>query len=66
MLGIDVGSTTSKAVLIDDDGSILYSFYHSNEGNPLEVVVRIMKEIYEIFLKELTYSKAGSLDMVKL
>ena len=48
MLAIDVGSTTSKVVLIDDEGSILYSFYNSNEGNPLDLIIRIMKEIYDL------------------
>lgn len=47
-LGLDVGSTTTKAVLIDDNDSLLYSFYDSNEGNPLDVVVKIVKEIYEL------------------
>ena len=47
-LGLDVGSTTTKAVLIDDNDSLLYSFYDSNEGNPLNVVVKIIKEIYDL------------------
>lgn len=34
-LGLDVGSTTTKAVLIDENDSLLYSFYNSNEGSPL-------------------------------
>jgi len=37
-LGIDSGSTTTKLVLIDDDGRILYSHYGSNQGNPLQTV----------------------------
>ena len=45
-LGIDVGSTTSKVILIDNEGSILYSFYNSNEGNPLNLIMRIIKEVY--------------------
>lgn len=49
-LGLDVGSTTTKAVLIDDNDSLLYSFYDSNEGNPLDVVVKIVKDIYDLFL----------------
>ncbi|MEG0593256.1 MAG: BadF/BadG/BcrA/BcrD ATPase family protein, partial [Coprobacillus sp.] len=43
-LGIDVGSTTSKVILLDNEGSILYSFYNSNEGNPLDLIIKIMKE----------------------
>ena len=33
-LGIDAGSTTTKAALIGEDGSLLYSFYNSNNGSP--------------------------------
>lgn len=59
-LGVDVGSTTSKAVLIDEDGSVLYTFYSSNEGNPIEVVRKILKEIYEILPKGVELVHAGS------
>lgn len=45
-LGIDAGSTTSKIILIDEDGAILHSYYGSNNGNPLEVVIKAVKEIY--------------------
>ena len=37
-IGIDAGSTTTKLVLIDDGGSLLYSYYVSNHGAPLQVV----------------------------
>ncbi len=35
-MGIDAGSTTTKAALIDEDGRLVYSYYNSNEGNPLK------------------------------
>ena len=47
-LGIDAGSTTTKAALIDNKGNLLYTHYSSNEGKPLEVVINIMNEIYNI------------------
>ena len=47
-LGIDAGSTTTKAVLIDGEGTILYSYYGSNKGNPLALTVEILKEVYAI------------------
>lgn len=47
-LGIDAGSTTTKAALIDDKGNLLYTHYSSNEGKPLEVVIDIMNKIYNI------------------
>ena len=51
-LGIDAGSTTTKATLIDEEGSLLYSYYGSNEGNPLTLVRKILKHIYTILPKE--------------
>ncbi|MDR2075599.1 MAG: 2-hydroxyacyl-CoA dehydratase [Desulfovibrio sp.] len=45
-LGIDSGSTTIKAVLIDDRGRLLYSSYGPNKGHPLGAAVDILKEIY--------------------
>ena len=46
-LGIDAGSTTTKAALIDDEKNLLYSFYRGNEGKPLEATMMLLKEIYE-------------------
>ncbi len=45
-LGIDAGSTTTKLVLIDKDGKLLYSLYGSNEGNPLKSVINMLKKLY--------------------
>ncbi|KAA8674334.1 acyl-CoA dehydratase activase-related protein [Clostridium sp. MT-14] len=46
-LGIDVGSTTTKAALIDGYGNLLYSSYGSNRGNPLKSTVDILKDLYK-------------------
>ncbi len=35
-LGIDAGSTTTKLVLIGEKGQLLYQFYRSNQGNPIQ------------------------------
>lgn len=45
-LGIDAGSTTSKLILTDPDGNILFQHYGSNKGQPLESVIAVIKEIY--------------------
>ncbi len=45
-LGIDAGSTTTKAALVGEDGSLLYSFYSSNNGSPLKTAIRAVQEIY--------------------
>ncbi len=47
-LGIDAGSTTTKVALVGDDGSLLYSFYSSNDGSPLKTAIRSLKEIYKL------------------
>lgn len=47
-LGIDCGSTTTKLVLIGEDKSILYTYYSSNKGNPVQVLLSQLKEIYTL------------------
>lgn len=47
-LGIDAGSTTTKAALIAENGSLLYSYYGSNEGSPLNSTVKILKQLYTL------------------
>ena len=46
-LGIDAGSTTTKAALVSEDGSLLYSFYSNNNGSPLKTAIRAIEEIYD-------------------
>lgn len=46
-LGIDAGSTTTKVVLINEDGEILYDFYGNNEGQPLETTMGVLKDLYQ-------------------
>ncbi|MBO4989136.1 MAG: 2-hydroxyacyl-CoA dehydratase [Clostridia bacterium] len=45
-LGIDSGSTTTKLILITPDCKVLYSHYQSNNGQPLEIIVNRLKEMY--------------------
>ncbi|MBC8014460.1 MAG: 2-hydroxyacyl-CoA dehydratase, partial [Sporomusaceae bacterium] len=45
-LGIDAGSTTTKLTLIGEDARLLYSYYGSNQGNPLETVIIALKDMY--------------------
>ena len=44
-LGIDAGSTTTKAALVGEDGSLLYRFYENNNGSPLAAAIRAITEI---------------------
>ena len=46
-IGIDAGSTTTKLVLIDRDGALLYSLYENNKGNPLKSVISMLKKLYK-------------------
>jgi len=47
-LGVDSGSTTTKLVLIDGEGNILYQYYSSNGGNPLPVIKGQLEHIYAL------------------
>ncbi|MEG0962618.1 MAG: acyl-CoA dehydratase activase-related protein, partial [Lachnospiraceae bacterium] len=47
-LGIDAGSTTTKVALVSEDGSLLYSFYSSNNGNPLATATIALQEIHKL------------------
>ena len=44
-LGIDCGSTTTKLVLINDKKEILWHYYNSNKGNPVDVVKEKLTEV---------------------
>ena len=45
-LGLDAGSTTTKAVLLDGDKRLLYSYYAGNQGDPVRCALHILKEIH--------------------
>lgn len=44
-LGIDLGSTTVKLALIDEDGAILKDWYDHNEGDPLPKLIPKVLEL---------------------
>ena len=47
-IGIDAGSTTTKLAVIDIDGNLLFSLYGSNEGNPLQSTITMLKKLYSV------------------
>ncbi len=51
-LGIDAGSTTTKVALVGEDGTLLYSFYSSNNGSPLRTAISAIQEIYTLLPKD--------------
>ena len=44
-IGVDAGTTT-KVALVGSDGELLYDFYSSNNGSPLNTTIRAIKDIY--------------------
>ena len=58
-LGIDIGSTTIKAVLLDEEGRILYTSYGASQGDPLNAAVRILKEVYALLPSHVRIASAG-------
>ena len=46
-LGIDAGSTTTKLALIGQAGELLFSWYDSNQGSPIQAAMRAMAELKE-------------------
>lgn len=59
-LGIDAGSTTTKAALVGEDGTLLYSFYNSNNGSPLKTTIKAIKEIYSLLPEDATIVRSCS------
>ncbi|MDY2847637.1 MAG: acyl-CoA dehydratase activase [Oscillospiraceae bacterium] len=47
-LGIDAGSTTTKLVLISPEGGLIYQYYASNKGQPLDVIKEQLGEMYRL------------------
>ncbi|MGE4463811.1 acyl-CoA dehydratase activase-related protein [Sphaerochaeta sp.] len=45
-LGVDSGSTTVKACVIDAEGNLLYSRYQENNGNPVQAVKEFLTTFY--------------------
>lgn len=46
-LGIDSGSTTTKILIMDTDGDIVYTFYGTNQGNSLRKVIEGLNGFYQ-------------------
>ncbi|MDR1451639.1 MAG: 2-hydroxyacyl-CoA dehydratase [Helicobacteraceae bacterium] len=45
-LGVDGGSTTTKAVLIGENNELLFERYGGNEGDPIKAVGAILESLY--------------------
>ncbi|MFD1466052.1 acyl-CoA dehydratase activase-related protein [Lapidilactobacillus mulanensis] len=58
-LGIDAGSTTTKVALVSDDHKLLYTYYDSNDGDPLEKTKQIMRDMTRKIPAGVTIGKAA-------
>ena len=59
-LGLDSGSTTTKAVLTDKDGRILWNYYTHNAGSPVDIAVKMLKDLYSRLPKDVYIARAVS------
>jgi activator of 2-hydroxyglutaryl-CoA dehydratase len=59
VVGLDGGSTSSKAVLMDEDGRILTKEYQLSEGNPIEDAKQLLARI-----KASVHDQGAMLDVV--
>ena len=48
-IGIDAGSTTVKAAVINSNGDIVYSKYMPNSGDPVRLIKEFLDEFYVVF-----------------
>lgn len=58
-LGIDAGSTTTKIALITDKGELLFSYYGSNQGKPLQSVISALKDLHSKMNDKITIRKSA-------
>jgi predicted CoA-substrate-specific enzyme activase len=56
LLGCDFGSTTAKAVVLDDDRELLFSCYALSRGNPIEDAQSLFRQV-----REAGYTDVGAL-----
>jgi predicted CoA-substrate-specific enzyme activase len=59
VVGLDGGSTSSKAVLMDEDGTILRKAYRLSKGNPIQDTKEILAE-----LKQMVADEGAELDVI--
>lgn len=59
-LGVDIGSISTKAVIIDEDNNILYSQYIWTEGNPIGAVEKIINYFKKIIDKNIKIVGVGT------
>ena len=60
-LGLDVGSTTVKLVVLSEDLEILHSVYKRHKSDVIETVKEVLSDAYKIFKNDhITINVTGS------
>ena len=59
-LGIDIGSISTKGVIIDDDNNLLASSYICTEGNPVNAVKKLIGNLKENLPKDIVIKGIGT------
>lgn len=59
-LGIDIGSISTKGVIIDNDNNILASTYLWTEGNPIKAVKNVLKDLEKKLDKDIKVVAIGT------
>ncbi|MFN3395777.1 MAG: acyl-CoA dehydratase activase [Thermodesulfovibrionales bacterium] len=58
-IGLDIGSVSVKAVVLDEKGQRIASFYERHKGHPLRVAYNLLRNIYQ-FGESFSLSVTGS------
>ncbi|MCI9433935.1 MAG: 2-hydroxyglutaryl-CoA dehydratase [Bacilli bacterium] len=59
-LGVDIGSISTKGVIIDNDNKIIKSLYIWTEGNPVNAVKRLIGELKKNLSKSIVIKGIGT------
>ena len=59
-LGIDIGSISTKGVILDNDNNILASTYLWTEGNPIKAVKKVLKNLEEQLKEDIKVTSVGT------
>lgn len=59
-LGVDIGSISTKGVIIDNDNNIIKSLYIWTEGNPVSAVKRLISELKKDLPKSVVIKGIGT------
>ena len=59
-LGIDIGSISTKGVILDNDNNILASTYLWTEGNPIKAVKKVLKDLETQISKDIKIVGIGT------